>query len=140
MPRNRPPKCRATSRVSSRHPTTSYSHSVLNVLNLGGGVQSTALALMLDRGELSPRPDIAIHADTQSDPPGVMARVTWLAQHLSYEVRVVRAPGPGVAADLLAGVNSTGQTYSTPPSTSPTMMAHTDRHADNAPTNTRSNP
>lgn len=86
---------------------------MLNVLNLGAGVQSSTLALMLARGELQPMPDIAIHADTQSDPPPVRAMVDYLAEHLPYEVRVVTAGS--VADDLLAGRNSTGQPYHSPP-------------------------
>jgi len=40
----------------------------LQVLSLGGGVQSTALLLLVKAGRL-PRPDICIHADTGSEMP-----------------------------------------------------------------------
>ena len=42
-----------------------------NVLNLGAGVQSSALALMAAHGEIAPTPDFAIFADTQSEPKNV---------------------------------------------------------------------
>ena len=53
------------------------------VLSLGGGVQSTALALMLDRRLLSPMPDIAIFADTGAEPSAVYANVTWLSSEIA---------------------------------------------------------
>ena len=40
----------------------------LQVLSLGGGVQSTALLLLVKGGRL-PRPDIVIHSDTGSEMP-----------------------------------------------------------------------
>lgn len=86
---------------------------MLTVLNLGGGVQSSTLALMLDRGELDPMPDLAIHADTQSDPPHVMAMVDWLAATVSYEVMVVT--NGSVADDLALGRNTTGHSFISPP-------------------------
>ena len=72
----------------------------MRVLSLGGGVQSSALALMLDRGFLDcETPDVAIWADTGNDPPEVAAMVAWLAGEVSYEVVVVRA-----AVDILHGL------------------------------------
>ena len=42
-----------------------------NVLNLGAGVQSSALALMAAHGEITPAPDFAVFADTQAEPTEV---------------------------------------------------------------------
>lgn len=50
----------------------------LRVLNLGAGVQSSAILLMACAGEL-PRPDVAIFADTTDEPPDVYA---WLGDVL----------------------------------------------------------
>ena len=86
---------------------------MLNVLNLGAGVQSSVLALMLDKGELGPKPDVAIHADTKSDPPNVSEMVEWLSNNLSYPVNVVSAGN--VAEDLYFYRNSTGQQSNSPP-------------------------
>ena len=55
-------------------------------LSLGGGWQSTALALLLDRGELEgyPRPDVAVFADTKAEPPWVYQTLDALEGILSY--------------------------------------------------------
>lgn len=53
-----------------------------HVLNLGAGVQSTTLALMYCKGELTPKPDAAIFADTGWEPREIYAHVWWLAGEL----------------------------------------------------------
>ena len=50
-----------------------------NVLSLGAGVQSTAMALMATKGEITPMPDIAIFADTQAEPK-ISLRSSGMAQ------------------------------------------------------------
>jgi len=47
-------------------PPTQY-----NVLNLGAGVQSSALALMAAHGEITPTPDFAVFADVGAEPTEV---------------------------------------------------------------------
>ena len=61
--------------------------------SLGGGVQSTALALLLDRGLLPgyPQPDLAVFADTQWEPRAVYDNIEWLKTELSYPVVVATA-------------------------------------------------
>jgi len=60
------------------------------VLSLGGGVQSTVMALLADAGRIEGGgPDIAIHADTQWDPPSTLATVRWLASSVGFPVQVV---------------------------------------------------
>ena len=58
----------------------------LNVLSLGAGVQSSALALMATHGEISPPPDFAVFADTQSEPEEVYKWLDWLEGKLSFPV------------------------------------------------------
>lgn len=58
----------------------------LRVLSLGAGVQSTAVALMAARGELSPMPDCAIFADTGWEPAHVYDHLTKLEQILPFPV------------------------------------------------------
>ena len=41
----------------------------LQILSLGAGVQSSTLALMAARGEITPMPDASVFADTQAEPP-----------------------------------------------------------------------
>lgn len=60
----------------------------VTVLSLGAGVQSLAMALMLDAGTLEnhKRPDAAIFADTLAEPPWVYQNVETLTALLSYPV------------------------------------------------------
>ena len=62
-------------------------------LSLGGGVQSTVLAFLLDRGLLPgyPKPDLAVFADTQWEPRPVYDSIEWLKAELSYPVVVTTA-------------------------------------------------
>jgi hypothetical protein len=65
--------------------------TLLRVLSLGAGVQSTTLALMAAAGEL-PLPDCAIFADTGWEPAAVYAHLDWLEGVLPFPVhRVQRA-------------------------------------------------
>ena len=62
-------------------PKTKYT-----VLNLGAGVQSSALALMAAKGEIGPMPDFAVFADTQAEPYGVYKWLDWLETQLPFPV------------------------------------------------------
>ena len=62
---------------------------MLNIISLGGGVQSTTMALMAARGELAPMPDCAIFADTQAEPKGVYEHLDWLETELPFPVHRV---------------------------------------------------
>ena len=69
------------------------------ILSLGGGVQSTALALMAAGGDLPPdfrRPSAAIFADTGWEPASVYTHLRWLVQTLgtTLPVHIVRAMRP----------------------------------------------
>ena len=55
-----------------------------NVLSLG--VQSTAMALMAAKGEITPMPNIAIFADTQAEPKSVYEHLEWLKKQLPFPV------------------------------------------------------
>lgn len=63
----------------------------IHILSLGAGVQSSTMALMAARGELTPMPKAAIFADTQNEPKAVMTYLTWLETQLPFPViRVTR--------------------------------------------------
>lgn len=64
---------------------------VLNVISLGAGVQSTTMALMAAQGELTPVPDCAIFADTQSEPAGVYRHLDRLERQLPFPIHRVTA-------------------------------------------------
>ena len=51
------------------------SHPTLTVLSLGGGVQSSVMALVASEGAFDRLPDCAIFADTQRV-PGTLRRVS----------------------------------------------------------------
>gem|GEM_PF-6277164 len=56
----------------------------MRVLSLGGGTQSTVMALLADEGRFGQRPDVAVFADTGWEPDAVYDNVGWLVQQLSY--------------------------------------------------------
>ena len=60
----------------------------LRILSLGAGVQSSTLALMIQRGEI-PMVDAAIFADTKGEPQAVYDHLNWLVKQLSYPVHRV---------------------------------------------------
>ena len=60
----------------------------MKILSLGAGVQSSALALMVEKGEL-PMVDAAIFADTMSEPKEVYEWFDWLKTQVSYPIHIV---------------------------------------------------
>lgn len=62
-----------------------------HILSLGAGVQSSTMALMAAKGELTPMPDAAIFADTQAEPAKVYDWLDWLEKQLPYPVYRVTA-------------------------------------------------
>ena len=95
----------------------------LRVLSLGGGVQSSTLALMADQDCFEHRPDAAVFADTQWEPPSTYEMVTWLQDTLSYPVHVVTQ---GSLPDLLADgvVREGGSTFMPVPAYTVTERPH----------------
>lgn len=77
----------------------------IRILNLGAGVQSTALALMAETGEI-PKFDYAIFADVQAEPKSVYSHLEWLIKQLSYPV-LIRTRG-NLIENLKDGVNGDG--------------------------------
>ena len=61
----------------------------LTVLSLGGGVQSSVLALMASGGAFDRMPDCAIFADTRWEPPIVYEHIEWLRDRLGFPLYVV---------------------------------------------------
>ena len=64
---------------------------LLHIISLGAGVQSSTMALMAAHGEITPMPDCAIFADTQSEPSGVYRHLDWLEKQLPFLVHRVTA-------------------------------------------------
>ena len=61
----------------------------IRVLSLGAGVQSTCLALMAARGEITPMPDYAIFADT-FEPKHVYDHLKWLESEVPFPILTVK--------------------------------------------------
>jgi len=74
---------------------------MLNIISLGAGVQSSTMALMAVKGEITPMPDCAIFADTGGEPEEVYVWLKWLSEQLSYPVYVVKKDGKTLEADEL---------------------------------------
>lgn len=80
-----------------------------HVLNLGAGVQSTALYLLAREPDSKLRFDLAIFADTGEEPASVYAHLDHLKSLDRPEIRV-RSAGK-LGDDLIHGRNSTGQRF-----------------------------
>ena len=79
----------------------------LTVISLGGGVQSSVMALMASGGALGPMPDYAIFADTHWEPPTIYTHLEWLAGNLAFPLHVVDN-GRSLREDAKALTNHSG--------------------------------
>ena len=61
----------------------------LTVISLGGGVQSSVMALMASGGAFGQLPDCAIFADTHWEPPTIYTHLDWLSRNLRFPLYVV---------------------------------------------------
>ena len=68
----------------------------LTVISLGGGVQSSVMALMAGDGAFDRVPDCAVFADTKWEPPSIYAHLEWLEGQLGFPLlrRGQRAQSP----------------------------------------------
>jgi len=68
--------------------------SEVHLISLGGGVQSSAMALMAAAGEIQPMPAAAILADTAAEPKKVYLWLDWLENQLPFPIyRVMQHEG-----------------------------------------------
>ena len=79
----------------------------LTVLSLGGGVQSSVMALMAGERAFDRTPDCAIFADTHWEPPSVYEHIEWLRDRLSFSLHVVDN-GRSLREDVKALTNHSG--------------------------------
>ena len=82
-------------------------HPTLTVISLGGGVQSSVMALMANEGAFDRLPDCAIFADTRWEPPSIYEHLTWLKDRLSFPLYVVDN-GRSLREDVKALTNHSG--------------------------------
>ena len=71
----------------------------IHIISLGAGVQSSTMALMAAKGEITPMPTAAIFADTQAEPASVYKWLDWIEKQLPFPVYRVTA-GDLWAAEL----------------------------------------
>ena len=81
--------------------------SRFTVISLGGGVQSSVMALMANEGAFDRIPDCAIFADTRWDPLSTYEQLTWLRDRLSFPLYVVDN-GRSLREDVKALTNHSG--------------------------------
>lgn len=84
----------------------------IHILSLGAGVQSSTMALMAAKGEITPMPSAAVFADTGAEPDSVYDWLDWLEGQLPFRViRVMQGDGliPAVLDVRTSG--RTGNTY-----------------------------
>jgi hypothetical protein len=84
----------------------------IHILSLGAGVQSSTLALMAAKREVTPMPTAAIFADTQAEPKSVYTWLDWLEKQLPYPVYRVTAGNLAEKSLILATSKVTGKLYS----------------------------
>lgn len=82
-----------------------------NVINLGAGVQSSAMALMAAKGEIGPMPDFAVFADTQAEPTSVYRWLDYLEKQLPFPIyRVTKGDLTADSLKILKRLD-TGKSY-----------------------------
>ena len=79
----------------------------LTVISLGGGVQSTVMALMASRGAFDRVPDCAVFADTHWEPPSIYTHLDWLSKQLGFPIYLVDN-GRSLREDVKALTNHSG--------------------------------
>ena len=85
----------------------------LRVISLGAGVQSSVMALKAEKGEIGPRPDCAVFADTGWEPKEVYQHLDWLERRLSFPVH--RVQSGNLRSDLGTNLNTTGHQFASIP-------------------------
>lgn len=78
----------------------------IHIISLGAGVQSSTMALMAARGEITPLPAAAIFADTGDEPAVVMAWLDRLEKLLPFPVHRVMSHHGKLSANLFKGDHS----------------------------------
>ena len=79
----------------------------LTVISLGGGVQSSVMALMASQGAFDAMPDCAIFADTHWEPPTIYTHLDWLASRLRFPLHIVDN-GRSLREDAKTLINHSG--------------------------------
>ena len=81
----------------------------MDYVALGAGVQSTVLLLMAEAGEIEPRPQGAVFADTRWEPPDVYVHLDWLETQTTIPIH--RVGDRDLYQDTWDGVGHGGNTF-----------------------------
>lgn len=76
----------------------------MNIISLGAGVQSSTMALMAARGEITPMPDAAIFADTGAEPRRVMEYLDYIESLIPFPLYRVQK-GEGLKHHIVEAVS-----------------------------------
>jgi len=88
----------------------------IHIISLGAGVQSSTMALMAAKGEITPMPKCAIFADTQAEPHAVYKWLDWLEKQLPFPVhRVTRGSLEDESTTVFSSANGKTWTRLAPP-------------------------
>lgn len=82
----------------------------MHVISLGAGVQSSVMLLMAQTGELAPKPELAIFADTGWEPPYVYQHLSWLQEQTDIPIRRV-SNGHNLYQDTWDGLAYSGKRF-----------------------------
>ena len=78
----------------------------MNIISLGAGVQSSTMLLMAAHGEITPKPDYAIFADTGWEPERVYRHLDWLTEEAArFDIPIIRVSAGNIRDDLYKAVN-----------------------------------
>lgn len=85
----------------------------LRVISLGGGVQSSVMALLAARRHIGPMPDAAIFADTQWENHSVYEHLDWMERQLPFPIHRVTAGD--LRANILKATKNKGKRFASVP-------------------------
>jgi hypothetical protein len=75
-----------------------------NILSLGAGVQSTTLYIMAALGDITPRPEFAIFADTQNEPAHVYSHLDTLENTFGSLIPIHRVTKGNLRNEILSNI------------------------------------
>ncbi len=90
----------------------------IEILSLGGGVQSSTLALMAAKGEVTPMPVAAVFADTGDEPPNVYKWLEWLTPLLPFPV-ITERKDQSLSEHIFSGIKNKKRASNPPLFTKP---------------------
>lgn len=94
--------------------TNSQTKEPIHLISLGAGVQSSTMALMAAKGEITPMPVAAIFADTKAEPKSVYTWLDWIEKQLPFPLYRVSCGNLTMDSLLLRTSKKTGKTYQKP--------------------------